>query len=87
MLLSELPLRDKTNIANMTEQDLVSLHPMLGKYIRNRFGLWSENKDLLASCRFVSGNKELHEDDASAVIIKEVWKKLRENHVLRVVKS
>ena len=36
-------------MANMTEEDLIFLHPTLGKYIQNRFGLWSGNKELMAS--------------------------------------
>ena len=71
-LISELPLNDKTKIAKTTEEDLVSLHPKLGKYIRNCFGLCSGNKELMASCLFVMGERELHEDDASAFIIKKV---------------
>jgi hypothetical protein len=39
----------------------------------------------MASCRKVAGESALHEDEASALIIKELWKKLRETHVLRPV--
>ena len=84
-LFSELPLKDKTNIANMPEEDLVKLHPMLGTYIRSRFCLWSGNKELISSCSFVSGKKDIHEDDATGVIIRKVWERLRETHTMRVV--
>jgi hypothetical protein len=33
----------------------------------------------------VGGKEILNEDDASIVIITELWKKLRETHMLRVV--
>ncbi|UCC95890.1 MAG: putative molybdenum carrier protein [Candidatus Omnitrophota bacterium] len=85
-LISELPLKDKVATANMEEDELSALNLTIGAYIRRRFGLWSGNQDLLASCRTVSGNKNLHEDDASAVIIRELWKQLRETHGLRSVK-
>jgi len=84
-VISELALKDKTSIANMTEEDLVSLHPRLGKYILNRFGLLFGNKELMASCSFVSGQKDLHEGDASAFIIRKVWERLRETHTLKIV--
>lgn len=85
-LISELPLKDKAAIAKMEEDELAALNPTIGAYIRRRFGLWSGNQILMASCRIVSGNKNLHEDDASAVIIGELWKQLRETHGLRSVK-
>jgi hypothetical protein len=85
-LISELSLRDKSYLAKMTEQDLPNLQPSLGHYVRAAFGLWSGNSVLMESCRSVSGVNELNEDDASAVIIREVWKQLRETHSMRVVK-
>lgn len=85
-LISEMSLKDKATCANMTEKELTSLYPTLGKYIRNRFGLCSGNEKLDASCRFVAGKKDMHEDEAAALIIHELWKKLRETHVLRTVK-
>jgi len=69
----------------MTEEDLVSLHLRLGKHILNRFGLFFKNKELMASCSFVSGKKDLHEGDDSAFIIQKVWEQLRETHALRIV--
>ncbi len=85
-LISELSLKDKAYLAKMTEEDLPSLNPSLGHYVRNAFGLWSGNDALLESCLFVSGEAELNEDDASAVIIREVWRQLRETHRMKVVK-
>ena len=84
-LVAELPLKDKTTIANMDEDDLVDLHFSLGLGIRNKF-LYPENEKLLESCRYVSKDKFLHWDQASAVIIKELWKRLKKSHKMRVVK-
>jgi hypothetical protein len=69
----------------MSEKDLLNLYPTLGFYIRNRF-LYPRNNKLLESCREVAGDKYLHWDQAASVVIKELWKKLRETHKLRVVK-
>ena len=71
----------------MTEVELSTLHTTLGKYIRNEFDLWADNKDLMASCRFMAKRDKIHEDEASSIIIKELWNKLRETHKLKVVKK
>ncbi len=86
-LISELPLKDKTEIAKMGEKELIELHlSSLGLYIRTKYGLLSGNKDLLNDCRFYTGKKNLHAKSASYVIIKELWERLRETHLLRIVK-
>jgi hypothetical protein len=84
-LLAEIPLKNKTAISRMGKEDLVSLHFRLGQYVLRRFGLWSGNADLMASCRKVSDEADLHEDGASVLIIEELWKRLRETHGLRPV--
>jgi hypothetical protein len=84
-LIDELPLKDKATIANMAENDLVTLQFSLGNYIGREFGIWSGNRQLLESCEFISGDVHLHPDFAPTVIIKELWQCLRETHKLRVV--
>jgi hypothetical protein len=84
-LISEMPLKDKTTIANMAESELSLLHTNIGEYIRNEFGLWSGNKDLMASCCFFAKKENVNEDEASSIIIRELWKRLRETHKLRIV--
>ncbi len=85
-LISELSFKDKTTIANMAEVELSVLHTTIGEYIRNELGLWSGNSDLLTSCGFFAKREKVSEDDASSIIIRELWKRLRETHKLRVVK-
>lgn len=85
-LKTELPLEDKGNIKDMQEYDLSGLHISLGVYIRNEFGLWSGNNELMESCCSVSGVDELHEDSASAVIISELWRQLQKMPDLKIVK-
>ena len=85
-LISELPRKDKTKIANMDDEKLIVLHFSLGMYIRDKFGLWSGNAKLMESCCSISGDDNLHVDDASFVIIDELRQKLRKTNVLRVVK-
>ncbi len=86
MLSAQLPLKQKATIANMDENELIRLNPSLGRYILNKFGLWSGNEKLVKSCS-AKANYPLHnEDDAAAVIVKELWRKLKETHKLRVIK-
>jgi len=85
-LLSNLSLKEKTEIVNMEEDDFFELETILGNYIRDHFGLGSGNDRLMQSCRSVSGDNDLRENDAPAVIINELWRRLRKTHLLRVLK-
>lgn len=73
-LLIELPIEQKNKIVSYSEEELINLHFGMGTYIRNEFGLWHGNKDLLREC----GKEDMHPDDASMVIIKALWKMLKE---------
>ena len=44
-------------------------------YVRNEFGLWDNNEELLKDC--LPGVNDRNPDDASAVIIKALWKSLQ----------
>ena len=85
-LISDLPLKDKTAIANLAENDLATLQFSLGTYIGREFGIWSGNRELLDSCELVSGDIYLHRDFAPTVIIVELWNRLQQTHRLRVAK-
>lgn len=84
-LMADLELKDKTKIAKMAEDELIYLHATLGQYVKNKFGLWAENKSLIQSCRLRSG-QNLAEDECSAFIVKELWSRVRASHRLRAVK-
>ena len=58
-------------IAAIPEDYLIDLHSDLGMEIRNAFGLHDLCSKLLSDC------DEVHPNDASGVIIKELWKKLQ----------
>jgi Domain of unknown function (DUF6794) len=70
-LLMVLSDEQKLVIAVMDEEDLIDLHFGLGTSIRNAFRLHDPESKLLASCGTV------HPDDASGVIIKELWNQLK----------
>ena len=75
LLLTELPEKDQQVIRNMAEDQLSSLHFSLGNYIRNGFGLWESNVELLKAC--CPDGSLRNADDASMVIIKALWWKLQ----------
>jgi len=85
-LISNLSLKDKSTIAKMSEDDLGNLQFSLGLYIRNQL-LYPKNDKLLESCRQEAMDKYLHWDKAPRLIIKDLWKRLRGSHKLRVVKD
>jgi hypothetical protein len=86
LLLTDMSLKDRTTLANMTEDELTNLNFTLGSYIRNAFGIWSGNGHLLEACRTASGDPTLPRKEAATVIIGELWKELRRTHKLRIVK-
>ena len=85
-LIDELPKVDKLRISSLKEYELMDLYFPLGLQIRNNFCLWTGNERLMQSCREISGEKDLHVDDASFVIIEELWKKLKTINQIWVVK-
>lgn len=86
ILISNLPLKEKTTIANMSEEELIKLNANIGRYIMDKFGLWSGNEKLVESCLALADYPLHNEDDAAAVIVKELWLKLRQTHKLRIVR-
>jgi hypothetical protein len=84
-LIVELPLRNKTAVANLKDDELIYLHTNLGGYIRDKFRLWNEKSELLTSCRSFMEVDYLNAEDASAIIITRLWRRLKETHTLRIV--
>lgn len=84
-LISELSFKDKTKIANMSEVDLVKLNMSWGIYIRNEFRL-KGNDPLLQSLKSYADVDTMTPDQASYIIIKELWERLQSSNVLKIVK-
>jgi hypothetical protein len=84
-LIAEMSLKDKATLSNMTAEELTGLRGTLGVYIRNNY-LYPRNDALLEACRELAGDKYLHWDQASGVIIRALWEKLSQTHKLRVIK-
>jgi hypothetical protein len=85
-LIYELPLKVRIHIAKLEKNELEVLHPTLGEHIKENYGLTFKKGELMKDCRFMAKGKVIDEDVAAELIIKEMWKKLRETHTLKVVK-
>jgi hypothetical protein len=85
-LVSEVPLKDKVLIAKMDNDELHVLDKTLGMHLRNNYGLQLQGGELMKDCRYLAKNRDLEPDEASALILEEFWKKVRETHLPRVVK-
>jgi hypothetical protein len=69
----------------MEPSELDELHPTLGAYIKETFGLLSGNHKLTRDCMQTIQTDAMLPDEATAVIIKELWKKLQVTHKLRII--
>jgi hypothetical protein len=70
-LLDDMDDAEKKAVRDTKKEDLILFHHGLGTGIRNEFGLWRGNTNLLADCH--SENP----DGASMVIINAVWQRLQ----------
>ena len=70
-ILKSMPEADKTTIVTTDEEDLIQFHDNWGRSIRNGYNLWHDEV-------LVKALGAEHPDDASMIIIKAVWKALRE---------
>src|ERR1035441_4845342 len=70
-LLAGMDDAEKTRVRDTKKEDLILFHHGWGTAIRNDFGLWRGNTNLMVDC-----HTEVP-DHASKVIIEAVWQKLQ----------
>lgn len=88
LLYNDLPLREKVVMAHLSEDQLDSaVYLAMAKTIRKEFGLYHGNTELLKSCRSYLGREYDHYEDPAMVILKELWKKVKRTHNIRLVKN
>ena len=88
ILYEDLLLKERVVLANLSEEELDStIYLVLAKSIRKEFGLYNGNERLIRSCQEYLGREYDTFEDPAMVIIKELWKKIRTKHHLRLVKS
>ena len=82
-LLDDLKDEDKKTIADCkTKESMIGMcHHGFGTWIRNNFGLWDGNDELVKDLEQYStrGGFTCKGDDASEVILDKLWERLREN--------
>jgi hypothetical protein len=84
-IIAGMDLRDRSMLANLSEDDLMPLQLTLGLYIDQQLQVWSVNESLKESCIQVCKEEGLDESNPSAVIFKRVWERLKGTHKLRIV--
>jgi hypothetical protein len=73
-ILSVMSDEDKAEVRGTQKEDLIMFHHGWGTGIRNDYGLWRGNTELIkAAC-----GQACHPDDASMIIIEAVWAALQE---------
>lgn len=73
MLDAQIDAASRNKLAHMGYDELIELHQGWGQSIRDRFGMWSGNDELLEDC----DPQYTHPDMCSTVIISRYWKKVR----------
>lgn len=69
--VQDLSEEEREKLRLSTKNELIRYHLSWGAKIRNTFGLWSGNTQLLLSCG------KMHPEDASTFIIEKAWEKLQ----------
>ncbi len=72
LILKDMSPENINTIKNTKRNDLIKYHHGWGTGIRNSFGLWQDDSELLQSIC----STRCHPDDASMKIIEAVWDKL-----------
>jgi len=85
-LMAVLSLKEKNKIARMEVAALNELHFTLGKYVREEFGLLTGNTKLFDACKAIGKRDTLLPEEASAIVVRELWRKLQDTYRLRVIK-
>lgn len=69
-----------TTLRETKKEDLIMFHFSWGMGSRNSYGLWSEKSPIRISCAKRVGEKDIHPDNASGLIIEGVWELVHENN-------
>jgi len=75
---ARLSMRDKTTIARVPEEQLPLLYFWFREDLEKSFGLCGENRALRESCVAKAPKALIGEGDCCAIVVRELWKKLRE---------
>ena len=87
-IIADLTLAERVGTADLDENEFRVVELTLGKLIRYKLNQLDVgvNEALRDECISSSGKSTLNDADAAAVVLKEVWDRLKETHRLRIVK-
>lgn len=76
-IINKLNDDTKAEILETKYEKLIGFNRLWGMGIRNNFGLWRGNHELMQSCMKLRDIDSYDPDIVSLIIIEEVWKKLK----------
>jgi len=80
-IVNKMIPESKTLVIQTKFEDLIIFNRLWGFRIRNDYGLWRGNTELMNSCLSLRENSQFDPDIVSLIIIEEVWKELQKNNV------
>ena len=86
IIINEMHLKDRTLMANLEKEELAPLQLTLGLYIQKKLDIWFQDATLYQACVSAAEKENLDKSNLPMVLIKMMWKKLKDTHRLRVVK-
>jgi len=86
MLVTQLPLKDRSAIARLRKSQLENILQAVDIYLSDEFALGRGNDLLMASCTRYLDEELNGEPEPAMAIITELWKRLKKTHRLRIVK-
>jgi hypothetical protein len=85
-LVTAIPLRTRSLIANADPAAIGSLYFSTADFIKVTLGLDEGNRDLIGDCRARAGVEAMDVEDAVMVVLKALKVRLEKDHVLRIVR-
>ena len=76
-IVNKMDPESKIIVIETKFDDLIRFNRLWGMRIRNDYGLWRGNTELMTSCCSLRENCHFDPDSVSMIIIEEVWKELQ----------
>ena len=79
---------DLAGVADLGEDEIRTLELVMGRYMQFRLSELSGkgNDELLKECRDKFGDQSMDDTGAASLILKEIWRQIKETHKLRILK-
>lgn len=86
IIINEMHLKDRILLANLREEEIAPLQLTIGLYIKKKLDIWLKDETLSHLCVQAAEKENMDKSNMPMVIIKLMWKRLKDTHRLRVVK-